>query len=134
MNTLIPIQSLIGSSNITSPGLSGTGVSGFENVLRASANSRSDTDNAKLDFLNTKYQVEQTMWNLGSAPSTTNSSNNLLAMTLRDMTSPGGELGVPAWTSDAQRVMGDAFPAQVVGLYTQAQNLLTGNSSFSSLL
>jgi hypothetical protein len=134
MNTLVPIQSLIGSYNITSPGISGSGVSGFENVLRASANSRSDADNAKLDFLNTKYQVEQATWNLGSTPTPNSSTQGIWSMALQDLTAPGGELAVPAWVSQAQRAMGDSFPQQVVGLYTQAQQMLTGNGTFSSLL
>lgn len=134
MNTLVPIQSLIGSPNITSPGLSGSGVSEFEKVLRVSANSRTDAENAKFEHPNTKYQVDQATLNLGSTPTPTSSTLGIQSMALQDLTEPGGELAVPAWVSQAQRAMGDSYPKQVVALYTQAKQAMTGNPVFTSLI
>jgi hypothetical protein len=134
MNNLAPIQPTYGVSPSSFLGASGTGASTFEDLLLSTeANTTSDATNARLQYLNTQYQVQQSLYGMLSPTTEGNASNSLLAMTLQDMTASGGSLSVPSWVSDAQRVMGAAFPSQVVNLYTQAQNLLTGNSTFSSL-
>ncbi len=138
MNTLNPVQAIFGAGG-TSPysGLTGgTGLSSFQSIIDATADRRTAAENAELQYLNTKYQVEQVAWNLGSTFSSSSllgSSNSLFSFALRDMTAPGGSLSLPSWVNDAQRVMGDAFPTEAVSLYKQAQGMLTGGSTFSTL-
>lgn len=138
MSDFNAIDSILGttSSSLTGLGALGAGnASLFESALNAAESSTSDpAQRAQLQYLDTRYQVQQTLWNLGSTDSNSGSSTSTLwDMTVQSMFAPGGSLAIPSWVNDAERVMGSAFPSQVVNLYAQASGLLTGHSSFSSL-
>jgi hypothetical protein len=135
MNIMNPVQTAYGNSAI-SPFKALTVASHFniQKTIPATAIPRTDTENVQLQTVTTNSQAVTTESNPGSTAATSLASDDSRwSLALRDAMNPGG--GSPSFTlsSQTQRAMNEAFPSQVVNLYTQAQNMLTANGTFSTL-
>jgi hypothetical protein len=127
MNTLTPVNTLLNASIAHYKGISKTAVTAAENPIQ----NISET-NPTSESINTQELLSQQRNSTALAPAlANNASQEMGLMTLKDMTSPDDGLGTSE--SRAQKVMGDSFHQAVVNLYSQVQNMLVGNSTFSSL-
>jgi hypothetical protein len=131
MSTLSPIESLFGSAVSPFSSLATSGASSFENILQSAEGVKPNAQSAKLQWINAEYQKQQALYGIFSDSG--NSQQGWTSFAVQQMTSAGGSLGLPAWITQAERVMGDAFPTQVVDLYKQAQQLIRPGSNLSAL-
>lgn len=138
MNVMNPVQTAYGNSAISSfRALTDVGRFNIHNIqktIHTTPIPRTDTENVQLQTVTTNSQAVTTESNPGSTAATSLASDDSRwSLALRDAMNPGG--GSPSFTlsSQTQRAMNEAFPSQVVNLYTQAQNMLTANGTFSTL-
>ena len=132
MSTLSPIESLYGSSVSPFSSFANVGSSSFDNILQSAAGVKPTAQSAELQWINAEYQKQQALYGIFNS-SSDSSQQGWMSFAMQEMTSTGGDLGIPAWVTQAQRVMGSAFPSQVVNLYTQAQQVMKGGANFSGL-
>lgn len=135
MNIMNPVQTAYGNSAISSfKALTVAGPSNIQKTIPTTAIPRTDTENVQLQTVTTNSQAVTTESNPGSTAATSLASDDSRwSLALRDAMNPGGGSPSFALSSQTQRAMNEAFPSQVVNLYTQAQNMLTANGTFSTL-
>jgi len=135
MNVINPVQTTYGNSAISSfKALAGVSHSNIQKTANTAAIQRTDTENVQLQTVTTNPQNVTIASNPGNTAVTSLASDNSRwSLALRDALSPGGGESFFALSSQTQRAMNEAFPSQVVNLYTQAKNMLSANGTFSTL-
>ena len=135
MNVINPVQTTYGNSSIfSSKALTGVGHSNIQKAIQTTAIQRTDTENVQLQTVTTNPPSVTSASNPGSTSTNSLASDNSRwSLALRDALNPGGGSSFFALSSQTQRAMDEAFPSQVVNLYTQAKNMLSANGTFSTL-
>ena len=123
LNGINPLNPLLGSGNDPLSGLGGINPASFGSVIdQAMVQAKTPADKAKVAFAQAQFSELNALAGIFSDNTSPIAG---FGMGMGDLLGIGGPMGLPSWTSDAQRVLGTPQGiADLIGMSQQASSLI----------